>query len=102
MQFAASRLAPAKPSASARVSQAAKAAKAAGDLGLGEPDFGPPAHIIEAAHKAALKQAAIDKLARENHLTHVLNEIIISNGAKQFPSAAMDRLSAAIDKLTLA
>ena len=58
MKFAASRLAQVKPSASAWVSQAAKAAIAAGedviDLGLGEPDFDTPAHIIEAAHQAAL------------------------------------------------
>jgi aspartate aminotransferase len=59
MKFASSRLDPVKPSASAWVSQAAKAAKARGedviDLGLGEPDFDTPAHIVEAAHQAALR-----------------------------------------------
>ena len=53
MKFASSRLEPVKPSASAWVSQAAKDAKARGedviDLGLGEPDFDTPAHIVEAA-----------------------------------------------------
>ena len=84
MKLASSRLDPVKPSASAWVSQAAKEAKARGedviDLGLGEPDFDTPSHIIEAAHAAALRgetrypptngtlemrQAVVDKMARE-------------------------------------
>ena len=108
MKFAASRLAQVKPSASAWVSQAAKAAIAAGedviDLGLGEPDFDTPAHIIEAAHQAALngetrypptdgtkalKQAIVDKFARENGLSYAPNEVIVSNGAKQVLFNAM-------------
>lgn len=108
MKFAASRLAQVKPSASAWVSQAAKAAIAAGedviDLGLGEPDFDTPAHIIEAAHHAALngetrypptdgtkalKQAIVDKFARENGLSYAPNEVIVSNGAKQVLFNAM-------------
>ncbi|WP_108882371.1 aminotransferase class I/II-fold pyridoxal phosphate-dependent enzyme [Anderseniella sp. Alg231-50] len=108
MNFAASRLAPVKPSASAWVSQAAKAAKAAGedviDLGLGEPDFDTPPHIIEAAHKAALngetrypptggtvamKQAVMAKFARENKLAYSADEVIVSNGAKQVLFNAM-------------
>jgi len=108
MKFAASRLAPVKPSASAWVSQAAKAAKAAGediiDLGLGEPDFDTPAHIIEAAHQAALRgetrypptngtatlrDAVVGKLARENALDYASDEIIVSNGAKQVLFNAM-------------
>ncbi len=102
MEFASSRLAPVKPSASAWVSQAAKTAKAAGediiDLGLGEPDFDTPPHIVEAAHQAALagetrypptngtlalRKAVSDKLARENNLTYSPDEIIVANGAKQ-------------------
>jgi aspartate aminotransferase len=102
MRFAASRLAAVKPSASAWVSQAAKEARGRGedviDLGLGEPDFDTPAHIIEAAHQAALagetrypptegtaklRAAVVDKLARENGLTYTANEIIVCNGAKQ-------------------
>jgi len=84
------------------VSQKAKALAAAGhdviDLGLGEPDFGTPAHIIEAAFAAAregqtkyiptggtaaLKSAVADKLSCENGLSHTPEEVIVSNGAKQ-------------------
>lgn len=97
-----SRLTPIKPSASAWVSQAAKALKAQGhdviDMGLGEPDFDTPAHIIDAAHAAAqagqtrypptdgtaeLKQAVVSKFERENGLTYSGSEVIVSNGAKQ-------------------
>jgi aspartate aminotransferase len=97
-----SRLTPIKPSASAWVSQAAKALKAQGhdviDMGLGEPDFDTPAHIVEAAHAAAkagqtrypptdgtaeLKQAVVDKFKRENDLDYSASQVIVSNGAKQ-------------------
>ncbi len=102
MNFASSRLAAVKPSASAWVSQAAKEACARGedviDLGLGEPDFDTPDHIKQAAHQAALagetkypptqgtralRQAVVGKLARENNLTYALDEVIVANGAKQ-------------------
>jgi len=97
-----SRLAAIKPSASAWVSQAAKALKEQGhdviDMGLGEPDFDTPEHIIEAAHAAAkagqtrypptggtaeLKQAVVSKFKRENELDYTASEVIVSNGAKQ-------------------
>ena len=102
MPYAASRLAPVQPSASMAVSQNAKALAAAGhdviDLGLGEPDFDTPGHIVEAAHAAALagqtrypptggtaalKSAIAEKLKRENGLTYGPEEVIVSNGAKQ-------------------
>ena len=102
MKYAASRLAPVKPSASAAVSQAAKQARARGedviDLGLGEPDFDTPAHIIEAAYTAAkagqtryppndgtadLKAAIIEKFKRDNALDYATTEVIVCNGAKQ-------------------
>jgi len=102
MNYVSSRLAPVKPSASATVSAAAKAARARGedviDLGLGEPDFDTPKHIVEAAHAAALdgqtrypphdgtaalKQAVCDKLKRDNNLDYDPSEVIVSNGAKQ-------------------
>ncbi len=102
MRFAASRLSAVQPSASAAVSATASALKAAGhsvvDLGLGEPDFDTPSHIIEAAHRAALdgktrytptggtadlKDAIVSKFHRENNLAFSADEVIVSNGAKQ-------------------
>lgn len=102
LNYVSSRLAPVKPSASAWVSQAARALKAQGhdviDMGLGEPDFDTPSHIVEAAHSAAkagqtryppndgtleMKSAVIAKLMRDNGLDYALPEILVSNGAKQ-------------------
>jgi len=96
MHYVSSRLNPVKPSASAAVSQAAKAARARGediiDLGLGEPDFDTPEHIIEAAYRAAkagqtrypptegtaaLKTAVADKFLRDNDLDYDLSQIMV-------------------------
>lgn len=119
MKYASSRLDPVKPSASAWVNQAAKEAKARGEdvigLGLGEPDFDTPAHIVEAAHQAALRgetrypptngtlemrQAVVDKLQRENGLSYAVDEVIVSNGAKRVLfNAMMDRIAASVAKL---
>ncbi|MFK0206998.1 pyridoxal phosphate-dependent aminotransferase [Agrobacterium sp. NPDC090283] len=98
----ADRLAAVKPSASMAVSQAAKDLAATGidviDLGLGEPDFAAPAHVTEAAFKAArenrmlytaapgtpeLRRAIAAKFKRENGLDFALDEIAVANGAKQ-------------------
>ena len=64
---------------------------------MGEPDFDTPNYIKEAAVKAihaghtkytpidgikALKQAVVDKFARENNLSYQLNQILVSSGAK--------------------
>lgn len=102
MTYAAARLGAIKASASATISAEAKRMAAESldviDLGLGEPDFDTPAHIVEAAHKAAvagdtrypptggtaaLKAAVQTKIKADNGLTFALNEIIVSNGAKQ-------------------
>ena len=102
MNYLSSRLDPVKPSASAAVSQAARAARARGedviDLGLGEPDFDTPEHIIEAAYRAAkegqtrypptegtlaLKTAVAAKFLRDNDLNYDLSQVMVSNGAKQ-------------------
>ncbi|ANQ24686.1 aspartate aminotransferase [Vibrio natriegens] len=102
MSFIANRLSVVKPSASMAVSQAAKKLKAQGidvvDLGLGEPDFATPPHIVEAANMAAvegqtlytvaagtlpLREAIRDKFSKENGLDYSTDEIIVSNGAKQ-------------------
>ena len=108
MNYTSSRLSVIKPSASAAVSEAAKKARAGGadiiDLGLGEPDFDTPEHIITAAHTAAqggqtrypptagtaeLKAAVAAKLQRDNGLDYQPQAIIVSNGAKQVIFNAM-------------
>ncbi|MFT3688601.1 pyridoxal phosphate-dependent aminotransferase [Paenirhodobacter sp.] len=102
MSYVASRLGAVKPSASMAASQAAKALRATGvdviDLGLGEPDFPTPAHVAEAAHRAALagetlytaaggtpalRQAVAEKFRRENGLDYGPEDIVVANGAKQ-------------------
>lgn len=85
------------------ISQNAQTMRASGlnviDLGLGEPDFNTPLHIIKAAHQAAidgetrylptggtgaLKDAIRAKFLRDNGLVFFcVSEIIVSNGAKQ-------------------
>ena len=100
--YAAKRLSAIQPSASMAVSNRAKQLRAQGqaviDLGLGEPDFDTPAHIVEAAAQAArdgktrytptggaadLKEAVSAKFKGENALNYATDEIIISTGAKQ-------------------
>lgn len=102
MSYVAARLAAVKPSASMAASQAAKALGASGvdviDLGLGEPDFPTPAHIVEAAHAAAqagqtlytaahgttaLREAVAAKFRRENGLECGAADVALGNGAKQ-------------------
>lgn len=89
-------------SPSAMASQRARELRAEGHdilaLSSGEPDFQPPAHIIEAAHKAMLggqtkyttmsgtaelKSAIREKFLIENSLDYAIDEIIVSTGAKQ-------------------
>ncbi|MFZ2897330.1 MAG: pyridoxal phosphate-dependent aminotransferase [Saprospiraceae bacterium] len=68
------------------------------NLSLGEPDFDTPVHIKEAAKKALdegytkytpvpglmeLRQAIVRKFKRENGLDFAVNQIVVSNGAKQ-------------------
>ena len=68
------------------------------DLGIGEPDFQTPDHVIEAAHAAMqrgetkytvingttrLRESIRDKFRRENQLDYALDEIAVSGGAKQ-------------------
>ena len=67
-------------------------------LSLGEPDFDTPVHIKEAAKKALdegytkytpvpglveLREAIQRKFKRDNNLDFGLNQIVVSNGAKQ-------------------
>lgn len=121
MTMLAQRMAQVKPSPSMAVSQAAKALAAQGvdvaDLGLGEPDFNTPAHIIEAAHQAALdgdtrytatggapatKAAVAGKFLRENGLEFSADEIVVANGAKQIIFNALMATLEAGDEVILA
>lgn len=102
MSYIASRLSAVKPSASMAASQAARALRAKGvdviDLGLGEPDFPTPSHIIKAAHVAAkagqtlytgaagtaeVREAVAGKFRRENGLDYTADDVVVANGAKQ-------------------
>lgn len=97
-----------RPSASVAVSQAARELKAQGkdviDLGVGEPDFNTPEHIVEAAYQAALagktrytpmagtselRQAVREKFQRDNKLEFTPEQVFISNGAKQVIFSAL-------------
>lgn len=102
MNRIAERLSAVKPSASMAASQAAKALRAKGvdviDLGLGEPDFPTPRHIVEACYTAtlagethytaaagtpALREAVAEKFRCENRLDVTADDIVVANGAKQ-------------------
>lgn len=91
-----------KPSATIAVTNLANELKAQGrdiiSLGMGEPDFGTPDHIKEAAVKAiwdgetkyspvpgtiAARQAVIDKFKRFNKLDYDMDEVMVSTGGKQ-------------------
>ncbi|MDF2868025.1 MAG: Aspartate aminotransferase [Gammaproteobacteria bacterium] len=91
-----------KPSPTLAISAKAQALKAAGhdviNLSVGEPDFDTPDFIKEAAIKSirdgftkytavdgtpGLKQAIINKFARDNQLSYEPQQIIASSGAKQ-------------------
>ncbi len=90
-----------KPSPTLAVTARAAKLRAAGKdiigLGAGEPDFGTPDHICQAAIEAIhsgmtrytavdgtveLKQAIIDKFARDNSIEYALNQILVSCGGK--------------------
>ncbi|MDF1522136.1 MAG: pyridoxal phosphate-dependent aminotransferase [Trueperaceae bacterium] len=64
----------------------------------GEPDFQPPAHVLAAAHEAIdrgmtkytasegtleLRQAIVNKHARENGLAFTPDQVVVSTGGKQ-------------------
>ena len=90
------------PSATLAMSQKSAEMKAQGidviNMSVGEPDFNTPDAIKEAAKKAVddnysryspvpgyadLRQAIVSKLKNENQLDYTVNEILVSNGAKQ-------------------
>ena len=90
------------PSATLAMSQKSSEMKAQGidviNMSVGEPDFNTPEHIKDAAKKAIdenfsryspvpgymdLREAISSKLKRENGMDYGVNEILVSNGAKQ-------------------
>ncbi len=90
------------PSATLAMSQKSAEMKAQGidviNMSVGEPDFNTPDHIKAAAKKAIddnysryspvpgymdLRKAIVAKLKRENDLDYTVNEVLVSNGAKQ-------------------
>ncbi|HHS95984.1 MAG TPA: pyridoxal phosphate-dependent aminotransferase [Phaeodactylibacter sp.] len=91
-----------KESATLRMAQLARDVAAQGhqviSLSLGEPDFDTPQHIKEAAMQALrdgftkytpvpglveLRQAISQKFKEENNLDYGIDQIVVSNGAKQ-------------------
>ncbi|OAD19733.1 aspartate/tyrosine/aromatic aminotransferase [Candidatus Thiomargarita nelsonii] len=91
-----------KPSLTLAVTARAAEMRAAGHdiigLGAGEPDFNTPDHIKAAAVEAinqghtrytavdgipALKQAIINKFARDNQLEYSMKQVLVSCGGKQ-------------------
>jgi aspartate aminotransferase len=102
MPFLSAALERVKPSATIAVTDKARALKAAGrnviGLGAGEPDFDTPPNIKLAAIHAIeagktkytdvggipeLKDAIINKFARENGLTYKPSQVIVGTGGKQ-------------------
>ena len=98
----AQRLGRAKVAATIAMTVKARALREAGHdvvaLTIGEPDFDSPPHAIEAAHQAALagdtkyppqdgtpalKRAMQRQFQRDHGLNYALDEIMVSNGAKQ-------------------
>ncbi len=89
-------------SATIKMSRMARELKEEGhdviSLSLGEPDFDTPQHIKDAAKKALdegftkytpvpglpqLRKSIVDKFKRDNDLDFDLDQIVVSNGAKQ-------------------
>ncbi|MFQ5445520.1 MAG: pyridoxal phosphate-dependent aminotransferase [Saprospiraceae bacterium] len=89
-------------SATLKMSQLSRDLRAQGfdiiNLSIGEPDFVTPAHIREAAKKALdegytkytpvpglveFREAIAEKFRRDNGLDFNINQIVVSNGAKQ-------------------
>jgi aspartate aminotransferase len=90
------------PSATLAMSQKSSEMKAQGidviNMSVGEPDFNTPDQIKQAAKQAIddnysryspvpgypeLRKAIANKLKNENQLDYTVNEILVSNGAKQ-------------------
>lgn len=96
------RVAQMEESATLKMTQMARDLKAQGhdviSLSIGEPDFDTPEHIKEAAKQALdegytkytpvpglieLRKAIVTKFKRDNGLSFEVDQIVVSNGAKQ-------------------
>ncbi len=108
MEHSSNRLAAVAPSATLAVTQLARELRAQGQdvigLGAGEPDFDTPEHIKQAAVEAIasgktkyttvdgipeLKQAVVDKFARDNNLQYTPENISVAPGGKAIIFNAM-------------
>jgi len=108
MEHSSRQLAAVQPSATLAVTQLARELRAQGldviGLGAGEPDFDTPEHVKQAAVEAIasgqtkytsvdgipeLKQAIIDKFARDNHLQYGPENISVAPGGKAIIFNAM-------------
>ncbi|MDR1380086.1 MAG: pyridoxal phosphate-dependent aminotransferase [Tannerella sp.] len=102
MEHLSARLSSLSPSETLAMSQKSSELRAQGidviNLSVGEPDFNTPEHIKAAAKKAIddnysfyspvagfpdLRRAIVEKLKRENGLDYTIDQIVVSNGAKQ-------------------
>ena len=100
-----------EPSRTIAMNQRARDLAASGvdvaDLTVGEPDFHPPANVREAAARAIaegadkytpvagypeLREAAADKLRRDNGLRYPASQVMVSCGAKSCISNAVQAL----------
>jgi aspartate aminotransferase len=105
------RLASIQESTTMKISAMAKRLNASGldviDMGVGEPDFDTPRHIVEAGcnsikmgetHYAptagipALREAVAEKLCKENMLSVTADDVVVTPGAKMAVFAAIQAL----------
>ncbi|WP_457591640.1 pyridoxal phosphate-dependent aminotransferase [Geoglobus sp.] len=109
-----------QPSVTMRISERAKQLRKEGkaviDMGLGEPDFSTPPHIIEAACRALregkttyapsqgipeLREAIAEKLREENGIPAKPENVIVTAGAKYAIYEAMQALIEPGDEVIL-
>lgn len=103
-------------SAADRANELRRQGKSIVNLVVGEPDFDTPQHIRQAAVQAIergatrytlmagtveLRQAIVDKMARENDLQYAMNEIIATNGAKSAIYSALAITLEAADEVLI-
>ncbi|MBE8538515.1 aminotransferase class I/II-fold pyridoxal phosphate-dependent enzyme [Geoglobus acetivorans] len=109
-----------KPSATMAISDKAKELRKQGkpviDMGVGEPDFTTPSHIVEAACRALkegktkyapvqgipeLREAIAEKMRKENGIDVQENSVIVTAGAKYAIYLAMQALIEQGDEVIL-